>query len=224
MTRPLMIFAAGRGTRMGALTRDRPKPMVEVAGRPLFDHALELGRDAGASPIVANIHHLRDRIEPHLTARSVIVSAETDALLDTGGGLRHALPLLGDGPVFTLNSDAVWTGRNPLTALDGAWRDGTGALLMLVPLIRAHGRMGGGDFSMDAQGRLSRGGGLVYTGAQIIDPHTLSPHTAPVFSLSEVWTRLAATDQLRGIVHPGHWADVGRPDGIAIAEDLLARV
>lgn len=224
MTRPLMIFAAGRGTRMGALTRDRPKPMVEVAGRPLFDHALDLGRAAGAAPIVANIHHLRDRIEPHLIARSVVVSAETDALLDTGGGLRHALPMLGGGPVYTLNSDAVWTGPNPLCALDGAWTGGIGALLMLVPLSRALGRAGGGDFAMDAMGRLSRGGDLVYTGAQIIDPETLAPHPAPVFSLSEVWTRLAAADQLRGIVHPGCWADVGRPEGVAIAEDLLARV
>lgn len=221
MTRPLMIFAAGRGSRMGALTRDRPKPMIEVAGRPLIDHAIGLGRAAGCAPIVANIHYLAGVIEPHLSARGVTASPERE-LLDTGGGLARALPLLGPGPVFTLNSDALWTGPNPLSALEAAWTGGA-ALLLCVPRPRATGRDGPGDFAMDAAGRLTRGGDLVYTGAQIIDPVVLEDETEKVFSLSRIWTRLAGRGALRGIVHPGGWADVGHPGGIAPAEDMLAR-
>ncbi len=224
MTLPLLIFAAGRGTRMGALATQTPKPMVEVAGRPLVDHAIALGREAGARPIVANTHHLRGRIEPHLLARGVTLSPEAPDLLDTGGGLRHALPLLGAGPVFTLNSDAVWTGANPLPSLAANWRRGMGALLMCVPLARARGRQGGGDFSLDDAGRLSRGGDLVYTGAQVIDPETLAPESRTVFSLSPIWTRLAEEGRLFGLVHAGDWADVGHPEGIAAAEALLAGV
>ncbi len=222
MSLPLMIFAAGRGTRMGALTAQLPKPMIAVAGRPLVDHAVALGRAAGAAPIVANTHYLRDRIEPHLSRLGVLLSPETPDLLDTGGGLRQALPLLGPGPVFTLNSDAVWTGPNPLPALAAAWRPGMGALLMTVPLDRAHGRKGGGDFALDPSGRLRRGGNLVHTGAQIIDPAVLACATERIFSLSDVWTRLAAEGRLHGLVHPGAWADVGHPEGIALAEALLA--
>ncbi len=224
MTRPLLIFAAGFGTRMGALTKDRPKPMVEVAGRPLVDHAIEIGRAAGCAPIVANTHYLRGAIEPHLAARGVVASPEEDAILDTGGGLRHALPRLGPGPVFTLNSDALWTGPNPLDTLEAAWEgEGDGALLLCVPRERAVGRDGPGDFAMAPDGRLTRGGPFVYTGAQIIDPAVLAPEAGPVFSLSRVWTRLAAAGRLRGIVHAGGWADVGHPGGIAAAEDMLAR-
>lgn len=224
MTRPLMIFAAGRGTRMGDLTRTRPKPMIEVAGQPLIDHAIALGRAAGATRIVANTHHLRHVIERHLAAKGVVISAETEGLLDTGGGLRAALPHLGAGPVFTLNADAIWTGPNPLAALSRAWRPGMGAVLSVVPLSRAHGRKGGGDFAMGADGRLRRGGDLVYTGAQIIDPACLDAVPDRVFSLLRVWTELAAEGRLHGVLHAGRWADVGHPDGIAEAEGLLADV
>lgn len=221
MTRPLLIFAAGFGTRMGALTADRPKPMVEVAGRPLVDHAIDIGRAAGADPIVANTHYLRTRIEPHLARRGVVASPEPGRILDTGGGLRHALPRLGVGPVFTLNSDAVWTGPNPLATLDAAW-DGGAALLLCVPADRATGREGPGDFAMDDRGCLTRGGDLVYTGAQILDPAVLAQETGEVFSLSRVWSRLAVEGRLRGVVHPGGWADVGHPQGITAAEAMLA--
>ncbi|TRD22046.1 nucleotidyltransferase family protein [Palleronia caenipelagi] len=223
MSLPLMIFAAGRGTRMLHLTQTRPKPMIEVAGRPLIDHAIALGRDAGAGRIVANAHYLHERLAPHLRAQDVQVSLEWPDLLDTGGGLRLARPLLGDGPVWTLNSDMLWTGPNPLRALEAAWRPGMGALMMTVPLDRAHGRKGGGDLSLDAKGRLSFGGDLVYAGAQIIDPTLVEDIPDRVFSIREVWLRLADEGRLFGLVHPGHWADVGHPEGIAIAEDMLAR-
>jgi MurNAc alpha-1-phosphate uridylyltransferase len=217
--RPLMVFAAGRGTRMGALTADRPKPLIEVAGRALLDHALALG--GACDPVVVNAHYLGGQIAAHLAGRGVAVSAEAE-LLDTGGGLKAALPLLGPGPLFTLNSDAVWTGPNPLETLAEAWAEGMEALLLLVPEARARGRQGPGDFALGADGRPVRGGPLVYTGAQLICPEPVAAEPEPVFSLNRVWDGCAARGTLYGVVHPGGWADVGHPAGIAEAEAMLA--
>jgi len=173
-----MFFAAGFGTRMGALTRDRPKPLVEVAGRPLIDHARALADAAGISRQVANAHYLAGQIEAHLAGTGCAVSVESPDILDTGGGLRQALPLLNDvtphRPVFTLNTDAVWTGPNPLATLRAAWDpERMDALLLLVPADQATGHAGPGDFARHAPGRLRRGAGHVFTGAQILSPARL---------------------------------------------------
>ena len=107
----LMLFAAGFGTRMGDLTADRPKPLIEVGGRALIDHALEQARDAGLGRIVVNVHYLADQVRSHLAdSGDILISDETETILETGGGLKNALPLLGGDTVFTLNTDAVWTG------------------------------------------------------------------------------------------------------------------
>ncbi|MGN7867273.1 nucleotidyltransferase family protein [Paracoccus sp. 22332] len=219
--RPLMIFAAGLGTRMRPLTDSLPKPLIPVAGRTLLDRALDLGRDAGAGPVVVNTHYLGDQIAAHLADRDVAISDEPGAILDTGGGLRQALPLLGQGPVMTLNPDVVWTGPNPLAALNAAWRDEMEALLMLVPLDRATGRQGAGDFSLDAAGRISRRGDFVYGGAQIIRPDRLARIPDTVFSLNRLWDLLIAEGRAFGIAHPGGWCDVGYPQAIPLAEAML---
>lgn len=217
-----MIFAAGRGTRMGALTETRPKPLIEVAGRPLIDHALAVIDGAGIGTVVANLHHLPDQLAAHLAPRGVALSHEPD-LLETGGGLRRALPLLGPGPVFTLNADAVWTGTNPLGELASGWDpERMDALLLLVPRARATGHQGKGDFNLDDDGRLARGPGLVYVGAQIIRTQRLAQVEAEVFSVNRVWDAMAAEGRLFGLVHDGGWCDVGHPGGIALAEALLA--
>jgi MurNAc alpha-1-phosphate uridylyltransferase len=220
----VMIFAAGLGTRMGALTRDRPKPLLEVAGRPLIDHALALARDAGVRRIVVNTHAHAGQMQAHLArvAPEAVVSHEPERL-ETGGGLKRALPLLGPGLVFTLNADMVWRGPNPLTALAAGWRAGDGALLALVPRAAAVGHDGPGDFFAAHDGRLSRRGDAaaadhVYAGAQIIDIAALDGFADGVFSLNRVWDALLAEGRLRGLVYQGGWVDVGRPDGIALAE------
>lgn len=219
----LMIFAAGFGTRMGALTADRPKPLIPVAGRTLIDHALALGDGAGVARPVVNLHYRGQMIRDHLAGRDVTFSDETAEILDTGGGLRAALPLLAPGPVLALNSDAVWTGPNPLSALATAFDpERMDALLLLIPRDRATGHLGAGDFAMAADGRLSRGRDHVYTGAQILDPAGLAEVPERVFSLNRLWDRAAARGRLYGLLHPGGWADVGHPDGIAAAEALLA--
>jgi MurNAc alpha-1-phosphate uridylyltransferase len=224
-----MIFAAGLGTRMGALTRDRPKPLLPVAGQTLLDHALALVRDAGVSRVVVNTHAHAGQVADHLArvAPEAAVSHEPDRL-EAGGGLRRALPLLGANPVITLNADMVWTGPNPLVALAAAWRPGTGALLSVVPRHAATGHAGPGDFFLAPDGRLFRRGSAetapyVYAGAEIIDTAALDGFDDAVFSLNPVWDALIAEGRLFGVVHGGGWVDVGRPEGIALAEAVLAR-
>lgn len=222
---PLMLFAAGLGTRMGQLTATRPKPLIPVAGKPLIDHALALAEAADINRIVANSHYLPEQIEAHLAPRGIAVSRETPRILETGGGLRQALPLLGDDPVLTLNTDAVWTGRNPLRQLIDAW-DGArmDGLLLLLPVAKATGHTGTGDFVMKADGRLARAfgrSGPVYLGAQIVKTAGLAGIAEEVFSLNLLWDRMISEGRLFGLVHDGGWCDVGRPEGIAMAENLL---
>lgn len=222
MRPPLMIFAAGLGTRMRPLTDTRPKPLIEVGGQTLLDRALAMGRAAGAGPIVVNSHYLGAQIAGHLAGQKVAISDEPGQILDTGGGLRKALPLLGAGPVMTLNPDVVWTGPNPLTALMAAWREDMDALLALVPLARATARLGAGDFAMEPGGRIARKGDFVYAGAQILRPDRLAAIPDEVFSLNRLWDLMIADGRAFGMVHSGGWCDVGRPEAIALAEDMLS--
>ena len=216
----VMLFAAGFGTRMGALTADRPKPLIEVAGKTLLDHALDL--TAGIPTRVVNAHYLSDQIENHLAGTGVHVSNEQPEILDTGGGLRHALPILGAHPVYSLNTDAVWSGPNPLELLRAAWApERMDALLLCVPLARAVGRKGGGDFTLRDDGQLTRTGDMVYTGAQIIKTEGLHAIPDRVFSLNRLWGVQAGAGRLFGLPYPGHWCDVGHPEGIAMAERML---
>ena len=222
---PLMVFAAGFGTRMGALTKDRPKPLIPVAGRALIDHALEIGANAGVSRTVVNTHYRADQMAGHLAGRDIAISHEPDQILETGGGLKAALPLLGTGPVAILNSDGIWTGRNPLAQLAAAWDpDRMEALLLLLPLHRtlAHGPKG--DFRLAPDGRISRGEGgedHVYIGAQILQTARITATPDAVFSLNRPWTEMIAAGTAFGLVHDGQWCDVGHPEGIAEAERLL---
>ena len=218
----ILLFAAGFGTRMGVLTADRPKPLIKVAGEPLIDHALALADGFGPLTRVANAHYKAGMLADHLADKNVTVSAETPDILDTGGGLRAALPLLKTDPVFTLNTDAVWSGPNALRLLADAWDgDRMDALLLCVPLPRALGRQGGGDFSLGPEGQLIRGGDLVYTGAQILRTGGLADIPDRVFSLNLLWNRIAETGRLHGLTYPGRWCDVGRPEGIELAERML---
>ena len=219
----VMLFAAGFGTRMGALTRDRPKPLVEVAGRALIDHALDLARGIAPRRIVANTHYRAEMVQAHLRDTAVSVVTETPRILDTGGGLRNALPLLGPGPVFTLNTDAIWSGPNPLALLRDAWRPGTAeALLLCVAPERAIGHRGKGDFIAEPDGAVRRGPGLIYCGAQILLPDGLNEISEEAFSLNLLWDRMLADGRLRVLEYPGRWCDVGSPEGVARAEALLA--
>ncbi|NEX48115.1 nucleotidyltransferase family protein [Pseudotabrizicola algicola] len=221
---PLMYFAAGFGTRMGALTATLPKPLVKVAGLALIDHARRVAAAAGLRHEVVNLHYLGEQIATHLEKSGVILSWERDEILDTGGGLKAALPLLGQGPVLTLNTDAIWTGSNPLVQLMLAWDgDRMDQLFLLLPAHRARSASGRSDFVMDDQGRVdwAKGrDGYLYLGAQIIHPRLLI-EAERKFSLHAPWTRAMAAGRAFGVLHMGDWCDVGHPGGIAEAEALL---
>lgn len=224
---PLMLFAAGFGTRMGALTANRPKPLIEVAGKPLIDHAIAQADGAGITTRVMNLHYLGDQLAAHVEQKNIGLSWERAQILETGGGLRAAQPMLGPGPVLAMNSDAVWTGENPLSQLLAAWNpDRMDALLLLLPAAKATGHAGVSDFALSGDGRIARARGAaghVYLGAQILRTDTLAAITEPRFSLNLVWDAMIARNRAFGLVHRGGWCDVGSPDGIALAEQLLAK-
>ena len=218
-----MLFAAGFGTRMKHLTADRPKPMVEVAGKPLIDHALGLAQEITPPTIVANLHYRPEQLLDHLTPLGVQTVVESPLILETGGGLRNAMPLLGDGPVITMNTDAVWRGQNPLRLLLDAWDpERMDALLMGVEPARVLEHTGTGDFTMSPNGQLARGVGVIYGGVQIIKTELLAEIEEEAFSLNLVWDRMLAKGTMHGLSYPGRWCDVGHPDGVTTAENLLA--
>lgn len=219
-----MMFAAGFGTRMKHLTQHQPKPLVKVAGTALIDHALTLAVDIEPETIVANTHYLPHLLEEHLRDGPVTTLRETPDILDTGGGLRNALPLLGSDPVFTMNTDAVWTGPNPLNCAAAAWNpDKMDGLLVCVPVANTTGYTGEGDFAMDHNGVLSRGKGVVYGGVQIIKTNKLHAVTKDAFSLKLLWDEMLAQGRLFGVLHTGGWCDVGHPAGVGLAEAMLER-
>ena len=223
---PLMLFAAGFGTRMGALTAHMPKPLIAVDGQPLIDRALALAEAANVDRIVVNLHYLGQQIIDHLQGRSVQFSWERDVILETGGGLRAAVPLLGNGPVFTLNTDAVWTNQSALIQLLHAWDDRKmDALVLLLPADLTTGHGGSGDFLLAEDGKVSRArgkAGLVYLGAQIIRTDLLAKVTAQAFSLNLIWDQMIGLGRAYGVVYNGSWCDVGSPEGIARATEMLS--
>lgn len=225
-----MIMAAGLGARMGPITRTIPKPLLKARGRALIDHALDRVAEGGAGEAVVNLHHLGPMIREHLAGRErprVLFSDEADALLDTGGGVRKARPLLGEAPVYVLNSDAIWTGAAPLPALAAAWdEDRMDGLLHLVRREDAAAYTRAGDFFLDDAGRPVRRGTAesapyIYASAQIIRPSAFEGMPEGAFSTNLVWDRLIAAGRLFAVVHEGGWVDVGTLEGLAAAEAAL---
>jgi MurNAc alpha-1-phosphate uridylyltransferase len=227
-----MVLAAGFGTRMGELTRTCPKPLLCINGRPMIDLALDLVADAGAEVAVVNLHYLGDQIREHLEGRvvpEVLFSEEQPEILDTGGGVVKALPLLRGGPFFTLNSDAIFAGPNPLSHLSGAWRpEDMDALLLLVARSRTHAYSRAGDFFLSTEGTApvrrgdSKTAPLVYSGTQIIAPSALNDAPEGPFSMNLIWDRLLTEGRLAAVVYPGDWVDVGTAEGLAAADQVLA--
>ena len=230
-----MILAAGRGTRMRAHQSDKPKPLVEIGRKPLINYALNTLQRAGISQLVVNTHHLGEQIEAHLAQQpfEITISREEE-LLETGGGIKRALPLLGD-EFFTLNSDVICVepaGESVLqkmkTAWDGEKMDG---LMLLCPLERAVGYKGEGDFSLSAEGRIGPrvegSQAYVYMGIQRLHQRFLEGSPEGAFSLSPLYRAAVAKGEdcrLFGMVHTGSWLHVGDPEGVALAEDYLAAV
>ena len=230
-----MVMAAGLGKRMRPLTATRPKPLIEVAGKALLDHVLDRLSAAGVGKVVVNVHYLPDSVEAHLRRHAdqleIRISDERDLLLETGGGLVKALPLIDCDPFLVANSDNFWV-DGPIDTLkllasqwDGEQMD---ALLLLVPHARAHNHRGLGDFHMDSAGRLTRRGRsrvapFVFTGIQIVSKRLLRDAPAGAFSTNLFWDRAIEEGRCFGSVHQGLWFDVGTPQAIRATEAVLSR-
>jgi MurNAc alpha-1-phosphate uridylyltransferase len=228
-----MIMAAGLGKRMRPLTATRPKPLIEVGGKALLDHVLEKLRVAGVKKVVVNVHYLADALEAHLGSRphglEVAISDERDLLLETGGGLVKAAPLIDCDPFLALNSDNLWVDgpADTLKLLASHWDDAKmDALLLLVPLARALNHKGVGDFHMDRSGRLRRRSPshvapFVFTGVQMMSKRLLRDAPEGPFSTNILWDRAIEGGRCFGAVHQGLWFDVGTPKAIPVTEAAL---
>jgi len=230
--RKAMVMAAGKGTRMRPLTDKMPKPLVPFMGKPLIDHVLDRLAEAGVEEAVVNVHYLADMLEAHLASRQhprIVISDERTELLDTGGGTKKALPLLGRDPIITFNSDSVWIeGQgSKLANLIAAWDpERMDALLMIADASRTIGYVGRGDFNMDAEGRLTRREAAttvpyMFAGVQIVKPELFAEGPAGPFSTNRIWDRLIEEGRLFGQRMGGVWMHVGAPDDLAEAEAFL---
>ncbi|MDR3493757.1 MAG: nucleotidyltransferase family protein [Ancalomicrobiaceae bacterium] len=233
LIRRAMVLAAGLGKRMRPISATTPKPLVELGGKALIDHGLDRLAAVGVDTVVVNVHYLADLVEFHVGRRShprIIVSDERDQLLDTGGGIRRALPYFDDEPFFVFNSDSSWIeGVRPnLSLLAEAWDDAAmDVLLMLSPTVSAVGYDGLGDFSMDGVGRLMRRkpqriAPFVYAGAAILSPRAFAdtPAVEP-FSLNLVLDKAIDAGRLYGTRMEGMWLHVGTPEAITEAEAAI---
>jgi len=232
-----MMMAAGLGKRMRPLTATRPKPLIQVAGRALIDHCLDRLRAAGVEKVVVNVHYLASALEAHLKNHGegleIVISDERDQLLETGGGLKRALPQIDADPFLSVNSDNLWVDGpvDTLRLLASNWDEAKmDALLLLVPLARAHCHSGRGDFHMSATGvlRRRRPNGVapfVFTGIQMISKRLFEGELPEgPFSTNILWDRAIEAGRCFGTVHQGLWFDVGRPQSIARAEAILESV
>jgi MurNAc alpha-1-phosphate uridylyltransferase len=228
-----MVMAAGLGKRMRPLTATRPKPLIEVNGKALIDHVFDHLRAAGVTKAVVNVHYLADALEAHLKARAdrveVTISDERKLLLETGGGLIQAGPMIDCDPFFAINSDNYWVdGPSDALRLLAAQWDGEAmdALLLLVPHARAYNHRGLGDFHMDRFGRLKRRNRskvapYVYTGIQLVSKRLLRDAPEGAFSTNILWDRAMAEGRCFGAVHQGLWFDVGTPASVQATEAAL---
>lgn len=232
MINTAMILGAGLGTRMRPLTDNIPKPLVLFQERPLIDHALDRLSSAGITRVVVNVHYLADLLEDHLSKRSnphIYISDERHKLLDTGGGIIKALPLLGQNPFVIHNSDTAWIERDQkwIPNLISAWNCETmDALLLLVPTSESVGYEGDGDFHLEPYGNLRRReknskAPYVFTGVSIAHPRLFLNAPSDIFSLNALWNRAMNSGRLRGLSIEGTWMHLGTPEALMAAEKKL---
>ncbi len=231
-----MIMAAGLGTRMAPLTRERPKPLIELRGKPLIDYAIDRLTKAGITTIVVNVHYLADMVIAHIERKRarmpnirIEISDERNVILDTGGGIAHALHHFGNEPFFTHNSDSLWVEGmgSALERMKARWNPATmDALMLVAPTVMAIGYDGRGDFTMDALGVLRRRDEMklapfVWTGVQIVHPRLFEGAPKGPFSINTLWDRAIERERLFGLRLDGVWIHVGTPQGLEEAEGFL---
>lgn len=225
-----MVLAAGFGTRMRPLTDLTPKPLIKVAGKSIIDYGIDHLRNAGVSKAIVNAHYLPEQIvawSKTISNPEIVISDETDSILDTGGGIARALPLLGDEPFFVLNSDSFWIDkeRPALQRLREAWHDKMDCLLLLCDPKKTTGYSGDGDFALANDGQITPQTihGHAYIGAYLVHPRLFENAPKGKFSMWRMWEKAIAKKTFYGLVHEGHWLHVGTPSAVAEAESALQR-
>jgi len=229
-----MVLSAGLGKRMAPVANGLPKPLVKLGGKALIDHALDRLAEAGVVRAIVNVHHKAELIEQHLVGRqrpAIEISDERSALLDTGGGVKKALPRLGPGSFLIHNADSVWiegVGSN-LARLVGAWDEvRMDCLMLLAPASASHGYQGRGDFALASDGRIRRRRveqelvPFAFTGVSVAHPRLLEASPEGAFSLNLVWSQAIAAGRAYGVRMEGVWMHVGSPDALADAERCLS--
>lgn len=224
-----MVLAAGLGKRMRPLTENRPKPLVELAGRTLLDRALDHLAAAGIGRVVVNSHYLGEMVAAHLADRDGLTLSPEADLLETGGGVKAALPHLGDGPFLVVNSDSVWSdGATPaIERLAARWDDTEmDALLLLHPTVSCDGIHDRGDYNLEPDGRVLRRiepkiAPFVFTGIQLLHPRLFDGAPDGPFSLNLLYDRAQEAERLFGLRHDGEWFHVGTPEELAATEALF---
>ena len=228
------VLAAGLGTRMRPLTNSCPKPLVKVNNRALIDRGLDRLQEAGVDEAIVNVHYLADQLEDHLATRDhpkITISDERDELLETGGGIVRALPLLGSEPFFVLNSDSIWwePQGSALQNLAACWNETEmDALLLLVEIDDSIGYDGAGDFLLSETGQIKRREaaprGQVYMGTGIFHPRLFAAAPHGAFSLNLLFDTAIQKNRLYGMMHHGEWMHIGTPDAISLAERRLSEL
>jgi MurNAc alpha-1-phosphate uridylyltransferase len=229
-----MVLAAGLGKRMRPLTDVVPKPLVRLKGKPLLDHVLDRLAEGGIARAVVNVHYLADQIEAHLAQRQhpqIVISDERDALLETGGGVVRALPLIGDAPFLIHNSDSVWiegVGSNIARLIEAFDPKRMDSLMLLALGATSLGYEGQGDFVMAPDGLIARRGEsrqapFVFTGVSIAHPRLFDTVPDGAFSLNVLWDRAIREGRLFGLRLDGTWMHVGTPGAVETAEQWIDR-
>lgn len=232
----VMLLAAGLGTRMRPLTFTKPKALIEVAGKPLIDHVIDAALAEGCSRFVVNTHHKAEQIAAHverlkkgLPDIAFALSHEKERLLDTGGGLRNALPLLGTDPVLTMNTDSFWLAGEdrPISRMVDAYGQGDADVVLLcVSPDHAKGYLKGADFLLSEDGTISKtvGRPVVYAGVALISRALAAEGPDVPFSLVRHFEMARETGRLRGVSIETGWYHVGDPGAIARTEQQIGEL
>lgn len=227
-----MVLAAGRGERLRPITDTTPKPLIEVNRRTLIDHAIDRLEEAGVSKVIVNLHHLGEMIEAHLSDRAapkILFSHEKKERLETGGGVKHALSLLGNDPFYVINGDVLWLDgtQSSLGRMAETWNgEDMDALLMVFSTVDAYGYDGLGDFNVDPAGLAIRRlegevSPLMFTGVQILSPKLITGAPEGAFSLNLIYDQAIEAGRLYAMVHDGEWFHVGTLDGLNKVESFM---
>jgi MurNAc alpha-1-phosphate uridylyltransferase len=228
MKHNVMILSAGLGLRMRPITDSLPKPLVKVAGRTMLDRAFDHLKYINVNQVIVNSHYLADQVHAHVEDRAII--SHEPILLETGGGVQNALPLLGQDPFFVLNGDCVWTGSQSLKEMEEIWDETKmDVLLLVIPHEKANGYEGLGDFFLSPSNHLSRRGDApeapyVFTGVQILNPSLFEGEPIGPYSLNNIYNKAMSKGRLIGHVHEGEWFHISTPEDLKKYEPIIVKL